>query len=104
MTNVLHFIISLQKCISQSIISLYVAFVDIKAAFDYVSNQEMNTTQSKFTSQGHLTTPIPTAKDVKEGCIMALFKFVFCINVIKYLARLNFHPSKVTQRDITVVL
>lgn len=107
---------------------LYVAFVDLKAAFDLVPRDKLwekfmdsnidkrllalimslhkNTSlQVRCTPQGHLSNTIPTQRGVRQGCILAPLLFNFYINsLVEHLTKPEFHPPKIAHRHLSLLL
>uniref|UniRef100_A0A670I2D7 ribonuclease H n=1 Tax=Podarcis muralis TaxID=64176 RepID=A0A670I2D7_PODMU len=107
---------------------LYVAFIDLKSAFDTVPRhalwQKLEKTnidlrllfliktlytdtsiQVKVDLAGHLTTRIKTTTGVKQGCILAPFLFNFYINdMVKELEGLQFAPVTILDQKLSVLM
>ena len=55
--------------------------------------------------QGHLTQRVPTQLGVKQGCVLAPLLFNYFINdIISKLSSSDFHPPKLADRPISILL
>ena len=118
----------IEKYSSSKIASLYVAFIDFRAAFDSISRTKLwekletstidrrllylirmlyegTSLKVRYTSQGHVSKAIETEKGVKQGCILAPSLFNYYINdMIPHLSDINFHPPKLAGNQVSVLL
>ena len=108
--------------------SLYVAFIDLKAAFDTIPRNQLwaklanssidkrllhlmvmlhkdTTLQVRFSNEGNLTKPVNTQKGVRQGCILAPFLFNFYVDsLIKGFQNSDIHAPKLDDKKIPLLM
>ena len=118
----------IEKYASNGTASLYVAFIDFRAAFDSIPRSKLwekleestidkrllyliralhqgTSSKVRCPPHGQLTKAIPIGKGVRQGCILAPLLFNFYVNDMPhYLSNLDFHPPKLAGKHVSVLL